>query len=735
MVLVMCRVDTQGEMNAGPDEVAVGLSGVQRESLLAIEGAVVNVTAVSKTEDSSETSLFSTASVDGYDEVVAVIELEYGSKKVTVKSLENDDIEASIQKHLIPGWSVICAGQVFPIRCEGILFNARCKRISTSRIVDGVPETKSKSAVVYSPSLSFHASGKDFQVVRDGGTAHHRSRILTSFNIQDMGVGGLDDQFESVFRRAFLPRLMTGEQRKIFGMKRCPVGVLLYGPPGTGKTLIARKIGEILGCREPKIVNGPEIMNKYVGESEKAVRGLFADAKKDFDENGDDADLHLIIFDELDAIGTSRTGGGGAGAETGSKVVTQLLTMMDGYEAIGNVIVVGMTNRIDVLDAALLRSGRFQVQQEIGLPDERGRRQILEIHTRDMVEIGSLADDVNIDTLAKKSLFYTGAELEEVVQLAGTRAMSRCMTEEGQFDASKSHEGVVTHGDFIASLREKKPQFVGDSYECRATLDDIVLFNDSLKTFGEKLPQFFAKVSMSSRTGATVFAIAGEAQSGKSTLADVIATASMFSYVRRVNDRAHMSRVLDEVSAKPSGVIIVDDLEFFCANDGGFGDWMRLTLSRRTKTRLLVLVTVQSLDFWHSLKIGSKIEVALEPVKGVDQFKSVLMGIRKSPKVAGDADGDDEVASGGAEAATDDDSHDVDVQQPPLFADGAVLDKLAAFCNGHGLGEAGVGVIVDAAREAEVLLKEASSKGEADLATLFKAAYVQSFSGGSLWYD
>ena len=145
-------------------------------------------------------------------------------------------------------------------------------------------------------------------------------------------------------------------------------GVLLYGPPGTGKTLIARRIGEMLNAKEPKIVNGPEILNKYVGESEAKIRELFADADADMAEFGDDSELHIIIFDEIDAICKQR-GSGKDGTGVGDTVVNQMLSKMDGVTAINNILIVGMTNRKDMIDSALLRPGRFEVHIEIGLPD------------------------------------------------------------------------------------------------------------------------------------------------------------------------------------------------------------------------------------------------------------------------------------------------------------------------------------------------------------------------------
>ena len=142
-------------------------------------------------------------------------------------------------------------------------------------------------------------------------------------------------------------------------------GMLLYGPPGTGKTLIARKIGQMLNAREPKLVNGPEVLNKFVGQSEENIRNLFAEAEAEYRSRGDESELHIIIFDEIDAIckaryaltfcvyfplifsGSNSTGGTGVG----DSIVNQLLSKIDGVEELNNILVIGMTNRKDLIDS------------------------------------------------------------------------------------------------------------------------------------------------------------------------------------------------------------------------------------------------------------------------------------------------------------------------------------------------------------------------------------------------
>lgn len=182
-----------------------------------------------------------------------------------------------------------------------------------------------------------------------------------------MGIGGLDKEFNAIFRRAFASRVFPPEIIEQLGCKHVK-GILLYGPPGTGelqflwtsrdnlndsfnsgKTLMARQIGNMLNAREPKIVNGPQILDKYVGESEANIRRLFADAEEEEKRLGPNSGLHIIIFDEIDAICKSRGSVGGS-AGVHDTVVNQLLAKIDGVEQLNNILVIGMTNRKDMID-------------------------------------------------------------------------------------------------------------------------------------------------------------------------------------------------------------------------------------------------------------------------------------------------------------------------------------------------------------------------------------------------
>ena len=257
-----------------------------------------------------------------------------------------------------------------------------------------------------------------------GASQKHLQDMLTDGSFEKYGVGGLDDEFLTIFRRVFASRMVAPEVVRRLGMRHMK-GMLLYGPPGTGKTLVAKQLGRLLNAHPPKIVNGPEILQRFVGQSEENMRDLFAPAEKEFKGKGDKSRLHVIIFDEIDAIMKARGSGGATASVVHDNVVNQLLTKLDGMQSLDNVLVVGITNRRDLLDPAVLRPGRLELQIEVGLPDLHGRRQIFNIHTARMRASNLLGDCVDVDALAAMTANYSGAEIKGLVGAAQSHALAR----------------------------------------------------------------------------------------------------------------------------------------------------------------------------------------------------------------------------------------------------------------------------------------------------------------------
>lgn len=396
--------------------------------------------------------------------------------------------------------------------------------------------------------------------------------IQPDFKFEDMGIGGLDTEFGNIFRRAFASRIFPPALVEKLGIQHVK-GILLHGPPGTGKTLMARQIGKMLNAREPKIVNGPEILNKFVGQSEENVRKLFADAEKEFKEKGDESGLHIIIFDELDAICKQR-GSRNDGTGVGDSVVNQLLSKLDGVDQLNNVLIIGMTNRLDMIDEALLRPGRLEVHMEISLPDEFGRKQILKIHTSKMVKNNVLDNDVDIDELAASTKNFSGAEIGGLVKSASSFAFNRHVkvgTIAGVADDIENMK--VNHEDFMHALEEVRPAFgVSEEELSSAIQSGIIRFAGHVNAILDEGRLFVEQVRKSSRTPLVSVLMHGPPGSGKTALAATIALASEFPFVKLVSPEAtigmgeagkvgYLSKVFMDSYKSPVSVIVVDNIE------------------------------------------------------------------------------------------------------------------------------------------------------------------------------
>lgn len=339
-------------------------------------------------------------------------------------------------------------------------------------------------------------------------------------------IGGLADAIQRIREMVELP-MRHPEIFKRLGIDP-PRGLILHGPPGTGKTLLAKAVA---GESEANFVhiNGPEIMSKFYGESEQKLRKIFEEAE----ENAPS----IIFIDELDAIAPKREDVQG---EVERRVVAQLLATMDGLKARGQVIVIGATNRVNALDPALRRPGRFDREIEIGVPDETGRLEVLHIHSRGMPLTAEGDNRVDLQVLAHITHGFVGADLNALCREAAMKALRRYLPQFNLEDEEIPQEVLdqleVNSEDFLDALREIQPSAVREVFievpNVRwSDVGGLEEVKEKLKEVVEwplKTPEAFKKFGIEPPRGVLIF---GPPGCGKTLLAKAVATESDANFI------------------------------------------------------------------------------------------------------------------------------------------------------------------------------------------------------------
>ena len=387
-------------------------------------------------------------------------------------------------------------------------------------------------------------------------------------------IGGLGDTVTQVREMIELP-LKHPELFQRLGIDP-PKGVLLHGPPGAGKTLLARAVAAEADVHFFHI-NGPEIMGRFYGESEQRLREVFQQARQQAPS--------IVFIDELDSIAPKREEAKG---EVERRVVAQLLTLMDGLESRQNVIIIGATNRVNAIDEALRRPGRFDREITIGVPDMKGRHEILSIHTRGM----PIADDVSLYELSRLTFGFVGADLSALAREAAIDAMRRYLPdidlEAKEIPAEVLERLSVTRDDFVAALKRVQPSALREimiqvpdvSWEDVGGLDEA---KSSLREGIElplKHPDAFRRLGIRPAKGFLLF---GPPGTGKTLLAKAVAREAEANFIATKSSdllskwygesEQQVSRLFARARQVAPAVIFIDEIDSLApARGGGIGE-------------------------------------------------------------------------------------------------------------------------------------------------------------------
>ncbi|MFH0737560.1 MAG: CDC48 family AAA ATPase [Candidatus Micrarchaeota archaeon] len=415
-------------------------------------------------------------------------------------------------------------------------------------------------------------------------------------NITYDDVGGLKSTIQKVREMIELP-LRHPEIFERLGIDP-PKGILLYGAPGTGKTLLAKAVANESDANF-FYVGGPEIISKYVGESEERLRKLFAEAQEGAPS--------IIFIDEIDAIAPKREEVMG---EVEKRMVSQLLTIMDGLKARGEVIVIGATNRPDSIDPALRRPGRFDREIEIGVPDKNDRKEILNIHVRNM----PLEKDVDVTEVANVTHGYTGADLSLLCKEAAIKALRRILPAinigEEAISPKLLETLIVTREDFFNAMHEIQPSALREVYVERPTVKwaDIGGMQGIKREIQEavelplKKPEIFEKMGIRPIKGILLY---GPPGTGKTLLAKAVANESEANFIsisgaqvltKYVGESEKSVReIFKKARMAAPCVLFIDEIDAIAVRRTGSGEGGTMVTERIVDTLLTEMDGLRSL--------------------------------------------------------------------------------------------------------------------------------------------
>ncbi|CAB3404411.1 unnamed protein product [Caenorhabditis bovis] len=485
---------------------------------------------------------------------VVSIQLEYGKRihvlpiDDTIEGLTGNVFDVFLKPYFTEAYRPLHKGDIFSV--QGALRSVEFK----------VVETDPSPACIVAPDTTIHYEGEPIK-------REEEEEALNEIGYDDLG--GVRKQLAQIKEMVELP-LRHPQLFKAIGVKP-PRGILLFGPPGTGKTMIARAVANETGAFF-FLINGPEIMSKMSGESESNLRKAFAECEKNSPA--------ILFIDEIDAIAPKREKAHG---EVEKRIVSQLLTLMDGLKTRAHVVVIAATNRPNSIDGALRRFGRFDREIDIGIPDAIGRLEILRIHTKNM----KLADDVDLEQVANECHGYVGADLASLCSEAALQQIREKMElidlEDDTIDAEVLNSLAVTMENFRFAMGKSSPSALREAVveTPNTTWDDIGGLQNVKRELQELVqypvehPEKYLKFGMQPSRGVLFY---GPPGCGKTLLAKAIANECQANFISIKGpelltmwfgeSEANVRDVFDKARAAAPCVLFFDELDSIAKSRG-----------------------------------------------------------------------------------------------------------------------------------------------------------------------
>ncbi|CAI9725756.1 transitional endoplasmic reticulum ATPase [Octopus vulgaris] len=467
----------------------------------------------------------------------------------TVEGITGNLFEVYLKPYFLEAYRPVRKGDIFLVR-------------GTMRAVEfKVIETDPSPYCIVAPDTIIHCEGKPVK-------REDEEEALNEVGYDD--IGGCRKQLAAIKEMVELP-LRHPQLFKAIGVKP-PRGILMYGPPGTGKTLIARAVANETGAFF-FLINGPEVMSKLAGESESNLRKAFEQAEKNAPA--------IIFIDEIDAIAPKREKTHG---EVERRIVSQLLTLMDGLKQRAHVVVMAATNRPNSIDPALRRFGRFDKEVDINVPDATGRLEILRIHTKNM----KLADNVDLEQIAQETHGHVGADLASLCSEAALQQIREKMDlidlEDDSIDAEVLDSLAVTMEDFRwalgksnpSALRETSIEVPSVTWDDIGGLDDVKRELQELVQYPVEHPEKFLKFGLTPSKGVLFY---GPPGCGKTLLAKAIANECQANFISIKGpelltmwfgeSEANVRDIFDKARSAAPCILFFDELDSIAKSRGG----------------------------------------------------------------------------------------------------------------------------------------------------------------------
>lgn len=536
--------------------------------------------------------------------------------------LHHVEIDAESFHAAIRGQSHLHVGQILIIPMQGIRLQIRVDRlhVQLSNILEQDVEFGQIGDLTHINLINHQAHYFKLinEYIPEMETTSQLSGIPLDFT--SLGIGGLKNEVSQIIRTLFYSRIINPELAKAYGLtNRHAKGILLAGLPGTGKSMLAAKLGELFVKENVRVIHGPELKNSYYGQTQQNLANIFNHAINNPKQ------LYVYIFEEIDALFPSRSNNDSVSSANNNDLVARFLPILDGPNALKNIIVIGTTNRKELIDEALLRPGRFDAVIDIGLPDEKARLEILQCHLRKLDNI-ILQPDIDLLEIAKLTKYFTGAELVLLLKNAIDYAVEKDLTTENNYLIQRKdiinlqQAEKLSQNYLLKAFKEIRPAYGPHLVNNKSEI--FIEYSPSIISIKNRFMKLKNSLLISKYLQQTNILIYGDIGTGKSYLARHLAKQDESFQVYIITPRESIINLIEcfarAKQAKEPIILVIDGLEHFLNTDiQTQHKLIELLGDYQNQNKVLVIATTQQRHLLQKTGVAQLFQesIALTPIK------------------------------------------------------------------------------------------------------------------------